>query len=271
MKIKTYAYNPGPVSKAFLMVFGSIEHILIEEVSNQRSADLVILVNSSNLRVVYNDRFFCVLDVPGQRKLAESQPANVCVIDTFRLFDSEGKGIPYLLRVLEEHMANKAIKPADEALPEFKDVVEFKKSYSVLVIDDTERNLQIAGAVLKGCTVITASGLQEAMRYFDPKLSDLKFDAVLTDMEMRPDNQYPSLNLDRYGVSEIVPLGFAVVLEMTARGVPVAVVTDGNHHEGWVSAMFDHVKGANVNGQKVLFFNDLGKRWDRALKALLEE
>jgi len=97
------------------------------------------------------------------------------------------------------------------------------------------------------------------------------FDAVLTDMHMRPDKTYGSLNLDAYGVKETIPYGFAMMLEATTRGIPVAVVTDGNHHQDWVSAMFDDIKDATVNGQKVLFFNNIGKRWDKALKCLMEE
>jgi len=65
-------------------------------------------------------------------------------------------------------------------------------------------------------------------------------------------------------------LGWAVAAEVTARGIPVAIVTDGNHHTSWVVAMFKKMKSMIMNGQKVLFFANIGKRWDIALKALME-
>ena len=265
MNINVYAHKSGPLSRAFLQVVGLTDHKLVE-VADQKAADVILLTGSEDLRALYNDKqLFCVLQTE-RRPLTAKQPENVCLLDTLKLMEGDS-GIPKLLEMLDKRIADQAKKPAtEEALPTFSDLVKFKSHYSVLVIDDTERNLRIAEAVLKGHSVTIASGLQEAMKAVGQK----HFDVVLTDMEMRPDKQYSALNLDHYGVTETVPLGFAVVLEMTERGMPVAVVTDGNHHAGWVSAMFDHIQRANVNGQKVLFFNNIGKRWDTALKSLME-
>ena len=264
MNNNVYAHKSGPVSKAFLQVVGLTD--TLAEVADQKSADIVLLTGTDNLRDLYNEKqLFCVLQTPGQR-MVPNQPENVCMVDTMKLFGSDN-GIPHLLEQIEKHkvMTTGTAAPKKE-LPMFSDVVSFRKRYSVLVIDDTEQNLRIAEAVLEKHSVTVVGSLQDAMI----KLGQQHFDAVLTDMEMPPDKQYSSLNLDRYAVDEKVPYGFAVVLEMTDRGMPVAVVTDGNHHEGWVSAMFDHIKGATVNGQKVLFFNGIGKRWDKALKCLME-
>ena len=263
MNIKVYAHKSGPLSKVFLQVVGLTNDTLVE-VADQKSADVVLLTGSDDLRSLYNEKqLFCVL-LTGQRVVAQNQPENVCLLDTLKLFESNS-GIMKLLEMIEKR---KAVEPAPEkAKPMFSDIVELKGRYTVLVIDDTEENLRIAESVLAGHTVVTASRLQQAVKLMDSQ----RFDAVLTDMEMPPDKLYSALNLDSYGVTETVPYGFAAILEATERGIPVAVVTDGNHHAGWVSAMFDTKKGATVNGQKVLFFNNIGKRWDKALKRLMEE
>jgi len=266
MNTNIYAHKSGPVSKAFLQVVGLTDANLVE-VSDQKSADIVLLAGSDDLRALYNERqLFCVLSIPGQR-VVTNQPENVCLLDSLKLFEGNS-GIPHLIELIERRSktTTESTTPKVE-LPKFSDVATFRKCYSVLVIDDTEQNLRIAESVLEKHSVTVAGSLRDAM----VKLGQQHFDAVLTDMEMPPDKHYSSLNLDHYAVDEKVPYGFAVVLEMTERGMPVAVVTDGNHHEGWVSAMFDHIKGATVNGQKVLFFNGIGKRWDKALKRLMEE
>lgn len=266
MNINVYAHKSGPVSKAFLQVVNLTNDTLVE-VTDQKSASLIILTGPDDLRALYNERqLFCVLKVPGQRDVVQNQPENVCLLNPLELFKADG--IPHLLELLEKRSKTSTGSATPKVeLPKFSDVVTCKKRYSVLVIDDTEQNLRIAESVLEKHSVTVAGSLLDAML----KLGQEHFDAVLTDMEMPPDRHYSSLNLDRYAVNEKVPYGFAVVLEMTERGMPVAVVTDGNHHEGWVSAMFDHIKGATVNGQKVLFFNSIGKRWDKALKRLMEE
>ncbi len=266
MNINVYAHKPGPVSKAFLQVVGLTDVNLVE-VADQKLADIVLLTGSDDLRALYNkEQMFCVLSLPRQR-VAQNQPENVCLLDSLKLFE-DTNGIPHLLELIEKRSKTAPDNATPKVeLPKFSDVATFKKRYSVLVIDDTEQNLHIAESVLERHSVTVVGSLRDAM----VKIGQQHFDAVLTDMEMPPDKHYSSLNLDHYAVDENVPYGFAVVLEMTERGMPVAVVTDGNHHEGWVSAMFDHIKGATVNGQKVLFFNGIGKRWDTALKRLMEE
>ena len=261
--INVYAHKPGPLSKAFLQVVGLTNATLVE-VADQKSADLILLTGLDDLRALYTPtQFFCVLLIR-KYEIAANQPANVCFINPYEPFLADGS-LEKMAVMIEKHMV---AKPAlDVATPEFTDIVRCAKCYSVLVIDDTEANLRIAKAVLVGHTVVTANRLQQAVGLMNSQ----QFDTVLTDMEMLPDKLYQSLSLDHYGVTETVPYGFAAILEATERGIPVAVVTDGNHHAGWVSAMFDTKKGATVNGQKVLFMNDIGKRWDMALKRLMEE
>lgn len=262
MNIHIFALEPGPVSKAFLQVFNLTEDKLVE-VDDKEKADVILLTDAQSLRKVYNEhQMFCVL-VMGRDSISENQPENVCLVKGDSVFGENG--FVKLVQMIERQ---KAKKPAVQksAPPLFPDIARFTRRYSVLVIDDTAENLQTAQAVLKDHDVVTVSQLETAVGIMSGK----HFDAVLTDMEMPPDKLYRALNLDSYGVAEVVSYGFAAMLEATERGIPVAIVTDGNHHRGWVSAMFDTKKGATVNGQKVLFFNDIGKRWDKALKSLLE-
>ncbi len=266
-----FAHKPSAVSKAFMQVVGLIgndnEKVEVTEVAEQTSADIVLLTEPDELREVYNEQqLFCVLISPG-KKISPNQPENVCLVDALNLFAGD-KGIKQLCEQLAKRQkVSSGSVAAEDETSIFPDLEKFRGRYSVLVIDDKDENLRIAEAVLKGHEVVVVHRLIDAVSLAKRR----KFDAVLTDMEMPPDKLYSSLNLDNYGVKETVPYGFAAVLEMTGFGVPMAVVTDGNHHEGWVSAMFDHIKGATINGQKVLFFNNIGKRWDKALKSLMEE
>jgi len=261
MDIKIYAHN-NPVNDAFIKVVGLLEG-KVTKVADQESADVVVLADPGELRSVYNDRqIFCVL-ITGQSNIAKNQPENVCLLNTLSLF-KDGVIVSFLEMVKKYESKS----PEEAERQKFSDIEKLERRYSVLVIDDTEENLRIAEEVLVDHELSVVHDLQTAVDLLDN--SGCHYDAVLTDMEMPPDRLYPSLGLDHYGVTETAPYGFAVILEVTERGLPVAVVTDGNHHEGWVSAMFDHKRGATINGQKVLFFNSIGKRWDKALKDLME-
>lgn len=269
--INVYAHKSGPLSKAFLQVVGLTDNKLVE-VADQKAADMILITNNpEDLRSLYNPtQLFCVLRTE-LREIAKNQPENVLVLDSLHLLDNSRPDSAFTLPgAVKRWQAAKSIAPkGQQTRSAVTNVAQLSKSYSVLIIDDSQENLQLAIEVLPGQKMVLATGPEEAMKYLN--LPGQTFDAVLTDMHMRPDKLYRSLSLDTYGVTETIPYGFAMILEATKKGIPVAVVTDANHHQDWVSAMFDHIKGATVNGQKVLFFNHIGKRWDKALKALLEE
>lgn len=268
--IIVYAHKSGPLSKAFLQVVGLTDTKLVE-VADQKSADLILITDRpEDLRLLYNsDQLFCVLRT-GQREIVKNQPENVLILDALLLDQKRLDSAFALPGAIDKWRSAKSIVPkGQQTRSAITNVAKFGRSYAVLIIDDSNDNLQLAMQVLPAQKIVLATGPEEAMRYLN--LPGQTFDAVLTDMHMRPDKLYGSLSLDTYGVTETIPYGFAVILEATKRGIPVAVVTDANHHQDWVSAMFDHIKGATVNGQKVLFFNDIGKRWDTALKCLMEK
>lgn len=148
------------------------------------------------------------------------------------------------------------------------DVEHFSRSYRVLVVDDTPEHLELAQAVLAGHEITTAHGFEEGMRL----LKGDGYDAVLTDLKMPENGHYKALAPQNIRPDVFREYGFLMAFEATLLRIPVAIVTDGNHHHDWTSAAFDrfHDIRMNMNGRDVLFFNDIGKRWDKALKALVE-
>lgn len=169
-----------------------------------------------------------------------------------------------LFPLVEAARAKKALPKEEVALP--ANLVKTKGHYRVLVIDDKPENLELAKLLLAGHQVVTADGLKSGMKEFN----DAKFDAVLTDMEMRPDNFYPSYSVTSQPLGHHDLFGWAVAAEVTKQGVPVAIVTEGNHHISWPVAMFNSMKKMEMNGQTVLLFGNIGKQWDVALKELME-
>jgi len=173
------------------------------------------------------------------------------------------------VRIQVEEMKKKVLveTPATSSSIEIPaDLAVTKNSYRVLVIDDKQDNLNLAKSLLGKHQVTMAVGFADGMK----ALSEGQFDLVLSDMHMPDNKHYGAFSMEHAKVGGTNAWGFFSVFEVTAKGLPLAIVTDGNHHSDWVSAGFDHLKGATVNGQVVMFFNSIGKRWDRALFALEE-
>lgn len=262
--MKIHDPSPSELTVTFLQTFTLMEDQ--EKVAKIEDADVILSTDIQEVRSLYRpDKFFALI-APRIRDINKNQPDNVFILDAAHLFE-HANGVSGLQEAFVKWTSRKkeVRRPAVD-MP--RDIVKFKRGYAVLIVDDNRDNLALAMHVLPGQQMAPVERVEDAVRLL--RLEGRTFNAVLTDMHMRPDRLYGSLNLDSYGVSETIPYGFAVILEATKRGIPVAVVTDANHHADWVSAMFDSIKEANVNGQRVIFCNDLGKRWDFALKRLLE-
>jgi len=270
--MKFYYFSKGTsedsVILAFLTVLGAFDgQNGWTQADNIAEANIVILNENANLRDYYNEQqFFVVLRFQTKRRYP-AQPDNVCTLNGFKLLGP--LGFARMNAMIEEHQERLRSAP-EQRLPQAvspDEVVRLARRYKILVVDDKRENREMARQLLGELHELTvADSLRDAFTFMNAQ----PFDAVLTDMEMPPDKTYRALDPDVYAADRTVEYGFAVMFEATSRGFPVAIVTDGNHHNGWTSAMFDEVKGAIVNGQRVLFFNDIGKRWDRALKALME-
>ena len=137
------------------------------------------------------------------------------------------------------------------------------------MVDDKPENRRSALSLLQENHFVTlASGYHEALRL----IRENAYDVVLSDCQMQPETEDSSLSVENVVIGETVPNGLFLIFHATKRGARVAIVTDANHHEDWVSAIFDDDdirKPQNVNGHTVLFINYMGKRWDDALEKIL--
>jgi CheY-like chemotaxis protein len=268
--MKIHVPNHNALTRALLQTIKMFENQ--EEVKQLAEADIVLTTNLDELRKIHQDDKFFGLIATRYDGVRKDQPENVFVLDGADLIHGEN-GASAFKKAFEVWHSTTETGSSDERDAQkeastVSNLATLSRSYSVLIIDDSEENLSLAIRLLPGQQICPVRKVEEAVRLL--RMEGKTFDVVLTDMHMPPDKTYGSLNLDTYGIKETVPYGFAMVLEATKRGIPVAVVTDANHHQDWVSAMFDHIKEATVNGQKVLFCNHLGKRWDRALELLME-
>lgn len=274
--MKVYnATNRNPLILAFLQVLRfNEENQQMAESSHE--ADVIMTDSSDELRRLYNKygdtKFFVLLDT--RRNKVNATEDNVFAAGQDQLMTGVLQTSVEAVKKYRTWAENHDDKPKqEERKHSLGDLIMLSKSYKVMIVDDNHHNLQTAVERLVGQQIIPVSSPAEALKLL--KLDDPRgkssIDAVLTDLNMRPDKMYPALNLDRYGLNDEVPAGISVMFEATKRGLSVAIVTDANHHQDWFSAMFDHMKEATVNGQKVIFCQEGGgKRWDAVLKQLME-
>lgn len=268
MKINVYQHKPDCLSRAIIQVAGLFEEVSGEGASE--TADVVLVQDRQDINSIYNHHQLFGLIITDRHASTGNLPENVFAITPELVNKATGliAFIDWVKRAMElKSQSSQPVKAHQGA--NIDGIPEFRNKYRVLVLDDKHENLDLAQVLLERncghhCSVA---------RYFGAAMMSIKsgeFDAILTDMQMPVDRHYSSMSPDAINPAQEVPYGFAMIFEATLCGLPVAVVTDGNHHQDWVSAMFDHIHEATVNGQKVLFINSIGKRWDKALKALME-
>jgi CheY-like chemotaxis protein len=260
--------------RAFLLVVRFDENDQ-QMTDNPDEADVIMTDKSDELRKLYakygDTKFLVLFDTLRDR--VETPEDNVFGAGKAQF---EPSPLNLSIEVVKKYRAwaSRDQKPKEKPVRHpLGDIVTFDKHYNVLVVDDSHEHLQTAAERLIGQGILPVDSPEMALNML--KLDDGRekpsIDAVLTDLNMRPDKMYPALNLDRYGLNEEVPAGISIMFEATRRGIPVAIVTDANHHQDWFSAMFSHIEEATVNGEKVIFCQEYGgKRWDFALKRLME-
>lgn len=276
--MKVFCINEKETSPVYLALQASIglfdqepEEKMLEPVETFEDAELVFVIGSRSLlnKHYSKDKIFVLFlfskwDIEQYNN--QENPENVLLGGLNLIENVEMLKVAHGLVSAQRGMACQIEEPKPQVdLP--TNLVVTKGSYKVLVIDDTQENLELATMLLQNKhSVVVANGFEEGMKM----LQEGSYDCVLSDMQMPDNKHYGSFNMNVAKIGGTNPWGWFVVFEATSRGLPVAVVTDANHHNDWVSAGFDHLKKAEVNGQKVLFFNHIGKRWDTALKMLLE-
>jgi CheY-like chemotaxis protein len=160
----------------------------------------------------------------------------------------------------------------------------------ILVIDDKQDNLDAAVQQLQGHEVITVSSYDEAEKYIAGSLEHIgdngrwkqvhteegerinhTLDVILTDLFLPASKT----GVSNYNGTEEVPYGLVISMTAQRLGIPVAIVTDTNHHAHpilWAMDMMLTDESTDMQGKfefRPGFCSFKGKKWDVALKALL--
>jgi len=254
--MRYFAPQSSSLIRAIIQVIQLTDSPWIECTNADEASVILIYDDRGCLADTYRaNKAFIFLSEKKQRNLAE----NVVQVSPSNIIGEMPKALEFA----------KAFKPDVPVLVAFQmpsDLVSTQRRCQVLVIDDKRENLDAAKALLepRGHQVTVALGFAEGMRHIEMK----KFDYVLSDMAMPGNRYYMALSYDAWRLDQTYEYGMGVIFEATSRDMPVAIVTDANHHGNWMSAMLDILKKATVNGKPVLFFNHIGKRWDIALAEL---
>lgn len=122
----------------------------------------------------------------------------------------------------------------------------------ILVIDDTQKNLDSAIQTLKGHDVTLCNSYDEAVELLNKE----SFEAVLSDL-MMPVRKNLSSDGSEF-VEKETAVGWSLALLAAIKGAKyVAVLTNLNHHKNIESHIVDNVNReiVDINGAKVLITN----------------
>jgi phosphorylcholine metabolism protein LicD len=176
---------------------------------------------------------------------------------------SDTKQVPSVISEVPQIQMIKGFEISKVYSPENTD-----QALRILIIDDKDENLQHALDLLGDNHFITlANGYGKGYKLIE----ECHYDVVLCDCQM-PFGSGENTAFSAFAslVGQTVPCGTYLMFPATKKGAKFAIVTDGNHHQDWTSAIFDRLRDPQIiNGQPVLLINYLGKQWDKALEALL--
>lgn len=142
----------------------------------------------------------------------------------------------------------------------------------VLVVDDKDLHRESARRQLTDVNLVMAVGFDQARE----ELSKRNFDYALLDLHLMVSTN-GALGSDALGkyYGQEIPYGIFLLLEACRKGAQAAVVTDLNHHQDPLSAVFDiyHGQHLNIEGKKALLLHaeitdDGSKNWRKALEQL---
>lgn len=254
------------VGRALIACLGLyMEEERLSPVESIDDADLIIVIQDKriigdiHLQHKYSDKVLVFFEAKGRHDLSSRivyTNINNPSVSSILAMEEASKRLLALTETQEEG--------PDISLPD--DLIVLEERCRILVIDDDKTNLDLAKALLQKHDVVTALGFSAGMT----EIEQGGFDAVLTDLEMPENAHYQAFSNGNPETTR--EYGWLVMVEATLHGMPVAIVTDANHHRNWASAAFDRFqnKPMDMNGQPVRWFNNIGKRWDKALAALLD-
>ena len=182
--MKIFVPESNALTKAFLQAIQLFDGQ--SEVSSLEEAEILLTTDVGDLRKMYReDKFFGLLATEFKH-VAKNQPDNIFVLDAANPLAQFSSTSAFAFKAtIQKWMDGRASASPTMTQPEIGSVAKLSRSYSVLVIDDKHENLELAMRVLPGQKMVLATGPEEAMKYLN--LPGQTFDAVLTDMHMRPD------------------------------------------------------------------------------------
>lgn len=266
--MKIFIAIEGPLRMSLERVLTTLLNQNLCLLTNSASgADLIIVSDNQTLHELYSDnkRFaFVSASMKQDRQFPKS-------VRWFEPTTVIAKLLSYIGEIAEETK-----RDTDDNRDAEVDVLEMEKEHSprerndglhILVIDDKEENLRAALELLgKDHFVSLADGYGVGKRLIEEN----DYDVVLADCQMPADIKGSALSINAVKLGELVHNGIFLMFPATRKGMRFAIVTNANHHMDWVSAIFDDLHEPQmVNGVPVLFINYLGKRWDEALKKLM--
>ncbi len=263
ISLKIHVTIPDPIGAAIKTVVGL-------SLSNEphypdlATADAVIVGSKRELERFYNDKQrFLIISSRDPGRL----PKNVVWVDQMRVVEA----LPELHKwnaELEEKLGQSTTTPISFETGKEFEPQNTEGALHILVVDDKPSNLKRALELLGNRHYVTlAKGYADGRRL----IAERSYEVVLSDSQMPLGfDAKTALSEDAIEVGSTVPCGPYLVFPATKKGAKVAIVTDANHHQDWTSALFDGLRQPQtINGQTVLFINNLGKAWDKALEALL--
>ena len=230
-------------------------------VESASTADLIIIQDKRGLHELYEEgKWFAVVSL----KEPDGLPDNV---KWFHVTTVVPELVSYMAQIVKETegmntVSGQTVETGIEYVPG-----NTQQGSRVLVVDDKQENLELALKLLGEKYFLTlASGYGQG----EQLIRDNDYDAVLSDCQMPVYIENSALSTDAVKVGETVHNGLFLMFPATKKGARFAIVTDANHHQDWVSAIFDDLRDQQViNGQPVLFINYLGKQWDKAMEKLM--
>lgn len=129
---------------------------------------------------------------------------------------------------------------------------------NILLVEDTLENQESARIQLRDHNVTILSTFEATVEMISTK----QFDVVLTDV-MLPGEAH-GVSGSNPEVGKDTPYGLVIAHMASARGIPVRMVTDLNHHSSPIAWSLDQL--LNVEGPVSCMYSPTPKNWSKALE-----
>jgi len=184
--------NPAPLNALCNIVFKEN----LTKVNSASEADVIFLFGAMDLPYLYenytDEQLFVYYSLNDDEDLAKLSRKNVIVFENEVPLSQQASAFHHLLFHMVEKKREMELEQKALVVPAVF-LAKTANRYKVLVIDDKKENRDLAKVLLADHDLVVADGMKSGME----ALSQSKFDAVLTDMELRPDNFYPSFSVTR--------------------------------------------------------------------------